>query len=189
MTTITPLALEGCLLIQPRRFADPRGTFSEVFREEWFADTAPPVRFVQDNHSSSRLRGTVRGLHFQRPPRAQAKLIRVTRGAILDVAVDMRDGSSTYGQHLSFQLSAENGHQIYVPAGFLHGFCTLEDDTEVTYKVSDTYSASHDGSVRWNDPTLGIQWPVDGNAILSDKDRIAPLLSDLGDLFPETRRG
>jgi dTDP-4-dehydrorhamnose 3,5-epimerase len=189
MTSITPLALDGCLLIEPGRFADLRGFFSEVFREEWFANTTPPVRFVQDNHSSSRRKGTVRGLHFQRPPRAQAKLIRVTRGAILDVAVDMRDGSSTYGQHITFQLSAENGRQIYMPAGFLHGFCTLEDDTEVTYKVSDTYSASHDGSVRWNDPTLGIQWPVDGNAILSDKDRIAPLLSDLGDLFPETRRG
>ena len=141
---------------------------------------------MQDNHSLSRRRGTVRGLHFQVPPRAQAKLVRVLAGRIFDVVVDLRRASPAYGRHVAFELSAANGDQLFVPAGLAHGFCTLEEDTEVLYKVSAYYSRDHDRGLRWDDPALGIAWPVAaGEAVLSDRDRRHPTLADLPDYFAE----
>jgi dTDP-4-dehydrorhamnose 3,5-epimerase len=180
--------IQGPLLFEPKKHGDDRGFFSEVFREDVFTKHAGAIHFVQDNHSRSAHKGTVRGLHFQRPPFAQGKLVRVTQGAVLDVVVDVRAGSPTFGQHLSVELSAENWRQLWVPEGFLHGFCTLIDDTEFLYKVTNFYSAEHDGAVRWNDPSLGINWPVTGDsAIVSDKDSKAPLLADLPALFPHRK--
>jgi dTDP-4-dehydrorhamnose 3,5-epimerase len=171
----TPLAIPALVLVAPVRHGDARGFFSETYREDLFQAAIGPVRFVQDNHSRSALKGTVRGLHYQRAPRGQGKLIRVVRGAIFDVAVDMRAGSATFGQHVAAELSAENGLQLWVPEGFLHGFCTLADDVEVIYKVTETYSAAHDAGVRWDDPALAIPWPVSAaEATLSEKDRNAP---------------
>jgi dTDP-4-dehydrorhamnose 3,5-epimerase len=173
---IEKLALDGALLIEPKKIGDARGFFSETFRLDRFEELAGPTRFVQDNQSRSAKRGTVRGLHYQKAPRGQGKLVRVLRGAILDIAVDARTGSPTFGRHVAVELSEENWRQLYVPAGFLHGFCTLTDDVEVTYKVTDYYSPEHDAGVRWNDPAIGIVWPVDEDAaIVSDKDRTAPL--------------
>jgi dTDP-4-dehydrorhamnose 3,5-epimerase len=176
--------IAGPLLIKPRRFSDTRGFFSETFRQDLFEKQVPGTAFLQDNHSLSAQTGTIRGLHFQRLPRGQGKLVRVTRGRILDVAVDARSKSATFGQHVAVELSADNGQQLWVPVGFLHGFCTLEPDTEVIYKVTDYYSAEHDAGVLWNDPDLGIAWPVSPSAAaLSDKDRNAPLLKDIGPVF------
>ncbi len=181
---IQSLAIPDVKLIQPKRFGDARGFFSEVYSRPAFAAAGIDVEFVQDNHSSSAKPGTVRGLHFQTAPFAQSKLVRVTRGRILDVAVDLRRTSVTYGQHVSAELSAENWTQILVPAGFAHGFCTLEPDTEVVYKVSCTYAPTHDGGVLWNDPELAIVWPVSSAAaVLSDKDAKLPRLCDLPPLF------
>jgi dTDP-4-dehydrorhamnose 3,5-epimerase len=181
---ISALSLPGLLLVTPSRIGDARGFFSETFRADAFEAAAGPVRFVQDNQSLSGARGTIRGLHYQKAPRAQGKLVRVTRGAILDVAVDIRHGSPTYGRHEAVELSAENWRQLYVPPGFLHGFCTLADDTEVIYKVTDYYSREHDAGVRWNDPAIGVAWPVtEAEASLSDKDRNAPLLGEIGRQF------
>lgn len=181
---ITALDIDGLLLVEPSRIGDARGFFSETFRADRFAEAAGPVTFVQDNHSLSAARGTIRGLHYQKAPRAQGKLIRVTRGAILDVAVDIRAGSPTYGRHVAVELSAENWRQLWVPEGFLHGFCTLAPDTEVIYKVTDTYSREHDAGVRWNDPAIAIAWPVaEHEATLSDKDRTAPFLAEIGPQF------
>lgn len=181
---ITPLAIPGLLLIEPRKIGDDRGFFSETFRTDRFNELAGPTSFVQDNHSLSSARGTLRGLHFQRNPQAQGKLVRVTRGSVLDVAVDIRHGSPHYGQHVAVELSASNWKQLYVPPGFLHGFCTLEEYTEVIYKVTAYYSAEHDAGVRWNDPAIGIRWPVDENEVqLSAKDKVAPLLSEIGTPF------
>ncbi|MCZ8314946.1 dTDP-4-dehydrorhamnose 3,5-epimerase [Phreatobacter sp.] len=181
---ITALEIGGLLLVEPTRIGDARGFFSETFRADRFAEAAGPVIFVQDNHSLSAARGTIRGLHFQKAPRAQGKLVRVTRGAILDVAVDIREGSPTYGRHVAVELSSENWRQLWVPAGFLHGFCTLAPDTEVIYKVTDHYSREHDAGVRWNDPGIAIAWPVaETEATLSDKDRTAPLLREIGPQF------
>lgn len=181
---ITPLAIDGLLLVEPSRIGDSRGFFSETFRADRFAEAAGPVAFVQDNQSLSAARGTIRGLHFQKAPRAQGKLVRVTRGAILDVAVDIRRDSPSYGRHVAVELSAENWHQLWVPAGFLHGFCTLAPDTEVIYKVTDYYSREHDAGVRWNDPDIAVAWPVaEAEAQLSDKDRTAPLLREIGPQF------
>jgi len=181
---ITPLAIDGLLLVEPTRIGDSRGFFSETFRADRFAEAAGPVTFVQDNQSLSAARGTIRGLHFQKAPRAQGKLVRVTRGAILDVAVDIRQGSPTFGRHVAVELSAANWLQLWVPAGFLHGFCTLEAETEVIYKVTDYYSREHDAGVRWNDPDIAVAWPVtEAEAQLSDKDRTAPLLRDIGPQF------
>jgi dTDP-4-dehydrorhamnose 3,5-epimerase len=181
MTTIERFAIEGLALIHPKVHGDARGTFFEAFRQDLFdRDVAPGVTFVQDNQSFSRPAGTVRGLHFQLDPRAQAKLVRVLRGSILDVAVDIRPASPTFGQHVAVTLSAENRAQLYVPAGFAHGFCTLEEDTEVFYKASDYYSPEHDRGLAWNDPALGILWPVaEADATLSDRDRKHPRLADL----------
>jgi dTDP-4-dehydrorhamnose 3,5-epimerase len=177
--------LRDVLVIEPRRHADERGFFMETFREEWLSRERRGQPFVQDNHSCSLRRGTVRGLHFQRPPMAQGKLVRVVRGRVLDVAVDVREGSASYGRHVAVELSADNALQLWIPPGFLHGFCTLEDDTEVLYKVTAPWSAAHDGAVLWNDPDLGISWPVTAaEAILSAKDAAAPRLADSGLLFP-----
>lgn len=184
MLDIQRTDLDGVLLLTPRRFGDARGFFSEVYNQARFAAAGVDVTFVQDNHSRSASAGTVRALHFQRPPFAQAKLVRVLRGAIVDVVVDLRPSSPTYRRHLAVELSAASWQQLFVPAGFLHGFCTLEPDTEVFYKVDAYYSAAHDGGVRWNDPALGIDWPVRPEAaVLSDKDRALPLLKDIGDIF------
>ncbi len=180
----TRLDIAGLALIEPSRLADERGFFSETFRADRFEAEIGPVRFVQDNHSRSAMRGTIRGLHFQRNPRAQGKLIRVTKGAILDVAVDIRTGSPTYGRFEAVELSADNWRQLWIPPGFLHGFCTLVDDVEVIYKVTDVYSCEHDAGVRWNDPAIGVPWPVcEQDAILSARDRTAPLLSEIGEPF------
>jgi dTDP-4-dehydrorhamnose 3,5-epimerase len=164
-------------LITPTRFGDARGWFTEVYAEPAFAARGIDCRFVQDNHSLSVPAFTLRGLHFQTPPRAQAKLVRCIRGRVFDVAVDLRRGSPSYGHWTATELSAENGHQLFVPVGFAHGFLTLEPDCEVTYKCSDTYAPEHDGGVRWD--SVGIDWPLpDGTApALSTKDAGLPPLS------------
>lgn len=165
-------------LIEPRRFSDARGFFSETWSRRALAEAGIEVDFVQDNHSLSVPAGTVRGLHFQAPPHAQAKLVRVTRGSILDVAVDIRRGSPTFGRHVSAVLSAANWRQMFVPAGFAHGFATLEPDTEVCYKVDDYYAPACDGGIAWDDPALGIDWRIDpATAVLSEKDRRHPVLA------------
>jgi dTDP-4-dehydrorhamnose 3,5-epimerase len=177
---IVPTAIEEVKEIRPVRHRDPRGFFSEIFREDVLRAHGVDAPFVQENHSLSCERGVVRGLHFQIPPVGQAKLVRVGRGAILDVAVDIRAGSPTFGRHVAVELSAELGNQLFVPEGFAHGFCTLEPDTEVFYKVSSYYSREHDSGLAWDDPQLGIDWPVAAEqALLSDKDRRQPLLANL----------
>lgn len=177
--TATGLALAGPRLVRARIFRDERGFFQESWSARDFAALGITDSFVQDNHSCSDQVGTVRGLHYQLPPHAQAKLVRVLRGAVLDVAVDLRPGSPSFGRHVAIELSAENGRQLYVPAGFAHGFCTLLPGTEVAYKTSDVYAASLDRGIAWDDPDLAIDWPVaPGAALLSDKDRRAPSLRD-----------
>jgi len=172
------------LEIRPARFEDPRGFFSETYNAAAFAKAGISTVFVQDNHSYSREAGTVRGLHFQTPPFAQVKLVRVVRGAVLDVAVDLRAGSPGFGRHVAARLSAEAWNQLLVPVGFAHGFCTLEPDTEVIYKVSAPYSPEHDFGLLWSDPDLGIDWPIPPDrAVLSDKDRRQPRLRDLPEYF------
>lgn len=184
MLEIEQTTLGGVLIVTPRRFGDARGFFSEVYNRARFTQAGIAAEFIQDNHSMSAPAGTVRGLHFQRPPHAQAKLVRVLKGSIVDVVVDLRRASPTYGQHVKVELSAASWRQLFVPAGFAHGFCTLEPDTEVFYKVDACYSPEHDGGILWNDPALGIDWPVKSDAaILSDKDRRLPLLKDIGDIF------
>jgi dTDP-4-dehydrorhamnose 3,5-epimerase len=164
--------LQGVLVLKPRRFTDLRGHFGEVYNQRGFSEAGITPVFVQDNQSYSREQGTVRGLHFQLPPATQAKLVRVVRGCAYDVAVDLRLGSPTYGEWIAERLTADGGEQIYVPHGFAHGFCTLEADTEVVYKVDSYYAPAGDSGIIWNDPTLNIPWPVaPGAAILSDKDR------------------
>lgn len=169
--------------IIPQRFADDRGFFAETYHEAKLADLGIDVHFVQDNHSLSSQAGTVRGLHFQAPPHAQAKLVRCGRGAIFDVAVDIRRGSPSYGQWVSAELSAENGHQLLVPAGFAHGFVTLLPDSEIIYKCSDYYAPQCEGAVRWNDPAIGVNWPLGGEPVLSEKDACARRLADLDSPF------
>jgi len=174
-----PLEVPELIELTPRRFGDDRGFFSEVWNHARFAEAGIPAQFVQDNVSLSRTRGVLRGLHFQTPPAAQAKLVRVSRGSIFDVGVDIRRSSPTFGRWAGVVLSAEKWNQLYVPEGFAHGFVTLEDDTEVTYKVSAAYSPEHDRSIRFDDPAIGIAWPLDGDPVLSDKDAAAPLLADV----------
>jgi len=172
--------IEGVKLISPRRFEDGRGFFSEVYNRRAFAEAGLDLEFVQDNHSFSTEVGTIRGLHFQTPPFAQDKLVRVARGAILDVAVDLRRGSRTFGKHVKAELSSGNWRQMFVPKGFAHGFVTLEPDTEVLYKVTNFYSPSHDAGLAFDDPELGIDWGVDlAQAKLSPKDRRHPRLTQL----------
>jgi dTDP-4-dehydrorhamnose 3,5-epimerase len=177
---VRPLALDGVIEIRPRQFADERGFFSETWSRAGWREAGIDVDFVQDNHSLSRQRGVLRGLHFQAPPMAQAKLVRVTRGSVFDVAVDIRVGSPSYGRWVSTILSAERWNQLFVPAGFAHGFVTLETDCEVVYKVSAPYSAEHDRAIRFDDPDIAIEWPLQPEElILSDKDRDAPRLADI----------
>ncbi len=179
-----PTAIPDVVRVIPKFVGDARGYFCEVFRSDLFVSTLGPWQFLQDNQSLSADFGTVRGLHFQLPPRAQGKLVRCVVGAILDVAVDIRIGSPTYGQHVKAELSAKNGHQLWVPPGFAHGFCTLEADSIISYKVTDIYSAEHDRGLLWNDPDLAIDWPVDAHsAILSAKDEVQPRLADLEPAF------
>jgi dTDP-4-dehydrorhamnose 3,5-epimerase len=181
---VRSLAIPDVKLICPPKIGDPRGFFSETYSKRGLAGAGIMLDFVQDNHSLSAQPGTVRGLHFQTPPFAQDKLVRVTRGAVFDVAVDLRRGSPTYGQHVSAVLSAENWHQLLVPIGFAHGFMTLEPDTEVLYKVTNYYAPDSDRGLLWNDPELGIAWPLaQESAILSDKDRKHPRLRALPDIF------
>lgn len=168
---IEPTSLNGPAVITPTRFGDHRGFFSQTFVAQTLIDAGIADQWMQDNHSFSAERGVVRGLHWQSPPFAQAKLVRVTRGTIFDVIVDIRRGSPTYGQHIGVELSAENWQQLYVPIGFAHGFCTLTDETEVVYKVSAGYAPTHEGGLFWADPDLQIEWPVTKEqAILSDRD-------------------
>lgn len=181
---VIPTEIAEVKQIQPVRHGDARGFFSEIFREEVLRRHGIAVPFVQENHSLSVDRGVIRGLHFQIPPMAQAKLVRVAAGSILDVAVDIRSGSPSYGRHVAVVLSAADGNQLFVPEGFAHGFCTLEPNTEVIYKVNRYYSPEHDRGVLWDDPALGIAWPVgEGEAVLSDKDRRQPPLAELPSLF------
>lgn len=177
-------SIADLLLITPKRIGDERGWFSEVFRDDLFRAEAGDVTFVQHNQSYSGPKNTIRGLHFQLAPKAQGKLVRCPRGRILDVAVDLRASSPTCGRHVAVELSAENGCQLWVPPGFAHGFCTLTDDCEVAYLVTDYYSAGHDRGLLWNDPDLAIAWPAaDTDVVLSDKDRRQPRLRDLGSVF------
>ncbi len=178
------LPIPAIVLVSPKKFGDARGYFMETFRQSLFEEKVGSFSFVQDNQSLSADAGTIRGLHFQLEPRAQGKLVRCISGAILDVAVDIRVGSPTYGRHVSAELTAENGRQLWVPPGFAHGFCTLLPNTEVSYKVTDYYSPEHDRGLLWNDPALGIEWPVDaGKAVLSAKDLVQPALADLAESF------
>ena len=184
MLEVRPLALGGVFEIRPRRFADERGFFSEIWNAAEWREAGIALDFVQDNHSLSRDRGVMRGLHYQLEPFAQDKLVRVTRGSVFDVAVDIRRGSSTFGEWVGTILSAEEWNQMLVPRGFAHGFVTLEAHTEVQYKVTAPYSASHDRAIRFDDPAIGIEWPMAPAAMtLSAKDREAPLLAE-ADLGP-----
>ena len=173
-------------LIRTKRYADARGWFAETYNRDTLAAIGIYCTFVQDNHSLSTLAFTLRGLHFQTPPRAQDKLVRCIRGRIFDVAVDVRKGSPTYGKWVGAELSADNGHQLCIPIGFAHGFVTLEPNCEVTYKCSDTYAPEHDGGIRWDDSAIGIEWPIpDGvSPELSAKDKVQPLLADFDSPFP-----
>ncbi len=178
MLEVRPLGLEGVLEIVPKRFGDARGFFVETYNAQRFSEAGIDLRFVQDNHSYSAAAGVLRGLHYQLPPRAQDKLVRVIRGRILDVAVDIRKGSGTFGKWVALEVSAEKGNQILVPKGFAHGFVTLVPDSEVLYKVTDTYSPEHDRSIRFDDAAIGIDWPsLAGGFQLSDKDLRAPTLA------------
>jgi dTDP-4-dehydrorhamnose 3,5-epimerase len=176
------LNISEIVLIRADRHEDQRGFVSETYNRRALAEAGIDTEFVQDNHSLSVPQGTLRGLHFQAPPAAQAKLVRVVRGAILDVAVDIRTGSPSYGRHVSCRLSAEAWNQLFTPEGFAHGFCTLEPDTEVIYKVSGYYAPEHDRGLLWNDPALGIDWPV-SEPLLSEKDRFHPPLGELPEYF------
>ena len=176
---ITGTNIAEVKIVKPKIFGDHRGFFSETYNKRDLAKQGIDIEFVQDNHSLSATKGTIRGLHFQIPPYAQDKLVRVTRGAIFDVAVDLRKDSPTFGQHVSAKISAEEWNQILVPIGFAHGFCTLEPNTEVIYKVSNYYVPDHDKGMRWNDPELGIQWPIlEEETVLSEKDQAQPLFAD-----------
>src|SRR3989338_1668392 len=170
-------------IILPEKFGDHRGFFSETYHKREFATAGIHLEFVHDNHALSGPKGTVRGLHFQTPPYEMWKLVRVVRGSIFDVAVDIRKYSPTYGKHVAVELSAEKWNQLLVPAGFAHGYCTLEPNTEVVYKVTNYYSQEHDKGILWNDEALGIRWPVEGSAALSEKDKKWPRLSASGVYF------
>ncbi len=180
---IEETGLPGVKILTPRRFGDSRGFFSESWSRKVLAEQGISLDFVQDNHSLSARVNTVRGLHFQSPPHAQAKLVRCGRGRLFDVAVDIRRGSPTYGKWFGIELSFENGKQLLIPEGFLHGFATREPDTEIIYKCTDYYAPSADGAVRFDDPDIGIDWGLQGEAILSDKDAAAPRLADFQSPF------
>jgi dTDP-4-dehydrorhamnose 3,5-epimerase len=175
--------LPGVVIIEPARFGDSRGFFSESWNRRRMAEAGIDIDFVQDNHSMSHQPGTLRGLHFQTPPHAQAKLVRCGRGALFDVAVDIRHGSPTYGAWAGAELTFENGRQLLVPEGFLHGFVTREPDTEIIYKCSDYYAPDCDAAVRFDDPDIGIDWGLSASPVLSEKDAAAPRLRDLPQYF------
>lgn len=178
------LELSGLKLVTPKKFGDERGFFSETHNEKTWANAGLNFDFVQDNHSLSRDVGTVRGLHFQTAPFAQDKLVRVVNGRILDVAVDLRRSSPTFGRHVVVELSKENWRQLFIPIGFAHGFVTLEPDTEVIYKVTNFYSPQHDCGIAWDDPDIGVDWPIAAeSAVLSEKDRKWPRLRDVAEVF------
>jgi dTDP-4-dehydrorhamnose 3,5-epimerase len=182
---IQSLLIPDVKVLTPRRIEDARGFFSETFSEAAWQSAGIHASFVQDNHVYSVSKGIVRGLHYQLPPAAQGKLVRVTRGAVLDVAVDLRRASPTFGKHVSAILTAQNWHQIWIPEGFAHGYVTLEDDTEVLYKVTDLYAPELERGIRWNDPALAIDWLIaEGDVVLSPKDREQPLLKD-AELFSD----
>ncbi|MBX3497343.1 MAG: dTDP-4-dehydrorhamnose 3,5-epimerase [Parvibaculum sp.] len=184
MLEIEETSIPGVRIVRPRRFGDARGYFAETFNRRALAEAGIDIDFVQDNESLSAAPGTVRGLHFQTPDFAQTKLVRVLTGAILDVALDIRRGSPSFGAHVAVELSAENGKQLLVPKGFAHGFCTLAPDTRVFYKVDAYYSEAHDAGLLWNDPDLAIDWPVTpGKAMLSEKDTRLPRLADFDTPF------
>ena len=182
---LTPTDIPAVKLLTPKKFGDNRGFFSETFNQKTFRDlVGADVDFVQDNQSLSVEKGVVRGLHYQLPPMAQDKLVRVTRGAILDVAVDIRRGSPTFGKHVAAVISAENWRQIFIPVGFAHGFVTLEPNTEVVYKVSNYYSPRDERGILWNDAALRIDWGIDASAaVTSEKDRKYPTLAAATDLL------
>jgi dTDP-4-dehydrorhamnose 3,5-epimerase len=184
MLDVIPTAIPDVKVLLPKAFGDARGTFSETYNAARFAEHGIKLNFVQDNQSWSAPAGTVRGLHFQSPPKAQDKLVRVLRGRILDVAVDLRRASPTYGKWVAEELSAQNRRQLLVPIGFAHGFCTLEPDTEVLYKVTDFYAPANDLGIAWDDPDLAVRWPVrKDEAVLSDKDTRQPAFKSLPAYF------
>jgi len=180
MTTITPLSLPEVLLITPRRHGDARGWFAETWSRKALAGSPADAEFVQDNQAFSARKGTLRGLHFQVAPHAQGKLIRVLRGAIFDVAVDIRPGSPTLGRWVSAELTAEGGEQLWIPRGFAHGYCTITPDCEIFYKVDGAYAPECERGLAWDDPDLAIPWPVEGEPLLSGKDQVLPRLKELG---------
>ncbi|KJS34642.1 MAG: dTDP-4-dehydrorhamnose 3,5-epimerase [Hyphomonas sp. BRH_c22] len=179
-----PQSIPEVVLVKPKQFGDARGYFIETYRQSAYDAAGIPGPFVQDNYSLSREIYVLRGLHFQAHPSAQGKLVRCTQGAIFDVAVDIRRGSPTYGQHVSTTLSAENGWQLFIPVGFAHGFCTLAPDCAVDYKVTSYYDPASDKGIAWDDPDIGIDWPLKGHRpVLSDKDAEQPQLRDLQSYF------
>ena len=181
---IIATAIPEVWAIRPHIFPDDRGSFSESYNTRTFAEVGVTPTFVQDNQSITTRKGTIRGLHFQIPPMAQAKLVRVVKGSVLDVAVDLRQGSPTYGQHVSRVLSAANQEQLFLPVGFAHGFCTREEDTIVLYKVSNYYSPPHERGVRWNDAVLAIDWDItEAEPLLSTRDQVYPSLAELSPFF------
>ena len=184
MLTVASTPIPAVKIITPKSFADPRGVFCETYNRKRFFEHEITLEFVQDNQSTSAEAGTIRGLHFQSSPAAQHKLIRVLRGSIFDVAVDLRRSSPTYGKWTAEKLSADDGRQLLVPIGFAHGFCTLEPDTHVFYKVTDYYSPANDLGIAWDDPDLAIDWPVEpAKAVLSDKDTRHPRFNSLPAYF------
>lgn len=181
---IIETAIKGVFIIHPKRHGDARGFFSETFKQEALVEAGIELNWIQDNHSFSSQRGVVRGLHFQTEPFGQAKLVRVTQGSILDVAVDIRTGSPTYGQHVAVELSADNWHQLLIPVGFAHGFCTLSEKTEVMYKVTACYAPEAEGGLTWADAGLAIDWPIDTQeALLSERDKQWPAFADFKSPF------
>lgn len=176
---IETTAIAGVVVLTPQKFGDDRGWFVETFNAARAAAAGLDMVFVQDNHSMSAKVGTLRGLHYQKPPHAQDKLVRCSKGAIFDVAVDIRRGSPTYGQWVGVELTADNGKQLLVPKGFLHGFVTRAENTEVQYKCSDVYAPDCDAGIRWNDPDIGIDWGLTGDPVLSGKDQVQPAFRDL----------
>lgn len=175
---LTETALPGVFVVEPAVFGDHRGWFMETYSAAKFREQGIDIAFVQDNQSYSAVKGTLRGLHYQLNPKAQTKLVRCTRGAIFDVAVDVREGSPTYSKWFGLELSAENKKQLLIPKGFAHGFMTLTEDVEVQYKCDELYAPDCDGGILWNDPAIGIEWPLHVTPILSGKDEQAPLLQD-----------
>ena len=182
---LTPLPLAGAFTVTPRRIGDDRGWFCEHWNARRLAEASgQDIAFVQDNLSFSAKAGTLRGLHYQAPPKAQGKLVATITGTVTDVIVDVREGSPTFGRHAAVELSGENGVQLWVPPGFLHGFVTRTDNVHMFYKVTEYYSAEHDGSIAWGDPALGIDWGV-RDPVLSAKDAAAPRLAERGPIFPQ----